>query len=105
MASKYAELTPIRPKPPFRVGLIGVTGYGYDHFKCLTDLVEQGRVEWGAVTIINPEEAKEQIETFESLGVPIYADYRQMLELEGRNLDWVCIPTGIGLQANGHRLP
>ena len=70
MASNYAELTPIKPKPPFRVGLIGVTGYGYDHFKCLTDLAEQGRVEWGAVTIINPEDAKEQIETFESLGVP-----------------------------------
>lgn len=96
MASKYAELTPIRPNPPFRVGLIGVTGYGYDYFKCLTDLVEQGRVEWGAVTIINPDEAKERIETFENLRVPIFADYRQMLELEGRNLDWVCIPTGIG---------
>ena len=96
MASNFAELTPIKPNPPFRVGLIGVTGYGHDYFKCLTDLAEQGRVEWGAVTIINPEDAKEQIETFENLGVPVFADYRQMLELEGRNLDWVCIPTGIG---------
>ena len=96
MASKHAEPTPIRPNPPFKVGLIGVTGYGYDYFKCLSKLVEQGRIEWGAVTIINPDEAREQIQIFESLGVPIYADYRQMLKMESRALDWVCIPTGIG---------
>ena len=97
MASNFAELAQNKSSPPVRVGLIGVTGYGRDYFKCLTDLAEQGRVEWGAATIINPEDAKEQIETFENLGVPVFADYRQMLELEGRNLDWVCIPTGIGL--------
>jgi len=96
MASKYAEPTPIRPNPPLKVGLIGVTGYGYDYFKCLSELVRQGRVRWGAVTIINPDEAKEQVRVFQGLGVPIYADYRKMLEKEARSLDWVCIPTGIG---------
>lgn len=96
MASTFPEPTPIRPNPPFKVGLIGVTGYGYDYFKCLSELVRQGRIEWGAVTIINPDEAKDQVKAFQDLGVPIYADYRQMLEKERRALDWVCIPTGIG---------
>ncbi len=88
--------TPFRPKPPYRVGLIGVTGYALAYFECLSSLVESGRAKWGAVTIINPLEAVDQVEQLKRLGVPIYDDYREMLESEKRNLDWVCVPTGIG---------
>ena len=88
--------TPIRPKPPFRVGLIGVTGYAHAYFDCLNALAKQGRVTLRAVTIINPQDAVEQIATLNKLGVPIYEDYRAMLDAEKLNLDWVCIPTGIG---------
>ena len=96
MISENTKPTPIRPKPPYRVGLIGVTGYAHDYFRSLNALVAQGRIVWGAVTIINPDEAKEQIAILDALGVPIYRDYQLMLESEKCALDWVCIPTGIG---------
>ena len=79
-----------------RIGLIGVTGYGASYVESLTKLVEEGRIQWAAVTIINPEEAKAQMDYFEKLGVPIYSDYLEMLDVEEPNLDLVCIPTGIG---------
>ena len=84
-----------RQNPPLRVGLIGVTGYAYAYYEELTSLVENGMVQWGAVTIINRDVAAEQVAFFESAGVPIYADYRQMLEAEKGKLDWVCAPTAI----------
>ena len=80
---------------PIRVGLIGVTGYAYSYFGELVKLVDKGWLAWGAVTIINPEDAKDQISFFNSINVPIYDDYREMLEKEDGNLDWVCIPTAI----------
>lgn len=80
---------------PIRVGLIGVTGYAYSYLGELKKLVEKGWVAWGAVTIINPEDAEEQIAFFRSLNVPIYDDYRDMLEKEHERLDWMCIPTAI----------
>ncbi|MBD5777895.1 Gfo/Idh/MocA family oxidoreductase [Pelagicoccus sp. NFK12] len=84
------------PRGPVRVGLVGVTGYGSAYFEALTRLVDLGRVAWGAVTIINPEETAEQIKFFEERSVPVFGDYLEMLE-EGKGLiDWVCIPTGIG---------
>lgn len=78
------------------MGLIGVTGYGQAYYEGLSKLVEEGRSAWAAVTIINPEEAVEQVNYFKRLGVPIYADYREMLAKEKDNMDWVGIPTGIG---------
>jgi len=92
----HPPATPIFPKPPYRVGLIGVTGYGHAYFESLNALAEKGIVKWTAATIINPEEAVEQIQILNKQGVPIYGQYREMLEKEKRNLDWVCIPTGIG---------
>jgi predicted dehydrogenase len=80
---------------PLCVGLIGVTGYAYAYFEELTKLVEKGLVVWGAVTIINPEQAAEQVAFFKSIDVPIYDDYREMLEKEDGKLNWVCIPTAI----------
>lgn len=96
MTSDISIPTPIRPERPFRVGLIGVTGYAHAYYECLSALVADGRAKWAAVTIINPEEAVDQVATLKELGVPIYSDYRSMLEGEKHSLDWVCIPTGIG---------
>lgn len=86
-------------KPPVRVGLIGVTGYALAYFEGLTKLVQKGLVEWGAVTIINREEATEQVTFFETAGIPIYASYTDMLRERGAELDWVCVPTAIGWHA------
>jgi len=82
-------------KPPLRVGLIGVTGYAYAYYEELTILVRDGMVQWGAVTIINQDDAPEQVAFFKSAGVPIYNDYRKMLEEQEGKLDWVCVPTAI----------
>jgi predicted dehydrogenase len=83
-------------RAPLRVGLVGVTGYGLAYFEGLTKLVQEGLVRWGAVTIINRDQAREQVAYFESHGIPIYDDYREMLDREGDRLDWMCIPTAIG---------
>lgn len=80
---------------PLRVGLIGVTGYALAYYEELNKLLEQGLVEWGAVTIINEQDAPDQVAFFKSAGVPIYDDYAQMLEHEAENLDWLCVPTAI----------
>ena len=76
MTADLSVPTPIRPKPPFRVGLIGVTGYALAYFDCLGALVADGRVQWAAVTIINPDEAVNQVAKLKELGIPIYSDYR-----------------------------
>lgn len=81
---------------PLTVGLIGVTGYGESYYRAMQRLVREGRIRWGAVTIINPEEAPEQVDYLKSEGVPIYQDYLEMLDEEKDSLDWVGIPTGIG---------
>jgi len=78
------------------VGLIGVTGYALAYFDCLSALVADGRIQWAAVTIINPDQAVDQVAKLKELGVPIYSDYGEMLNREKRSMDWVCIPTGIG---------
>lgn len=83
------------PGRPIRVGLIGVTGYGHSYYEEILKLLDRGLVSWGAVTIINPEEASEQVSYFKSHNIPIYDDYREMLSREGERLDWLCIPTAI----------
>ncbi|MDQ8187667.1 Gfo/Idh/MocA family oxidoreductase [Pelagicoccus sp. SDUM812002] len=84
------------PPNPVRVGLVGVTGYGSAYLDALKRLVDMGRVKWGAVTIINPEETAEEIAFFKERSVPVYANYLEMLEKAKDRIDWVCIPTGIG---------
>lgn len=81
---------------PLRVGLVGVTGYAQAYCEGLQMLAEGGEVEWAAVTIVNRSEASRQVDFFESEGVPIYDDFQTMLDCEENNLDWVCLPTGIG---------
>lgn len=96
MIDDKTSFFPHRPQAPVRVGLVGVTGYGSAYFEALTRLVELGRVAWGAVTIINPDETEEQIKFFEERSVPIFGDYLEMLDKGKGLIDWVCIPTGIG---------
>ena len=91
-AAKTAKMDPA----PLRVGLIGVTGYAHAYFNEINKLIEAGQVQWGAVTIINREEAPDQVSFLEAAKVPIYDDYRDMLERENGNLDWLCVPTAIG---------
>ena len=83
-------------KPPLRVGLVGVTGYAYAYFEEINKLVREGKAAWAAVTIINREAAPEQVAFFESAGIPIYDDYRDMFAAQAGQLDWVCLPTAIG---------
>jgi predicted dehydrogenase len=80
---------------PLRVGLVGVTGYAFAYFEEINKLADEGLVEWGAVTIINQQDAPEQVAYFKAAKVPIYDDYLKMLDGESGNLDWVCVPTAI----------
>lgn len=96
MIDDNTSLSSQAPQQPLRVGLVGVTGYGSAYIEALNRLVALGRVAWGAVTIINPEEAVEQVRFFEEQSVPIFGDYLEMLEKCEGLIDWVCIPTGIG---------
>lgn len=79
-----------------RVGLVGVTGWGASHLKSIQMLVDGGLAEWGAVTIVNPQEAEEAVSRFRESRVPIYSDFNDMLAQEAGRLDWVSIPTGHG---------
>ncbi|MCH6258714.1 Gfo/Idh/MocA family oxidoreductase [Puniceicoccaceae bacterium K14] len=88
--------TPLFSDTPFRVALVGVTGYGASYLESLTRLVDSGRVEWAAVTIVNPESAADAVAFFEKRSVPIYDDYLDMIEKESGKIDWICIPTAIG---------
>ncbi len=79
-----------------RVALVGVTGYGESYLQSLTRLVDDGRVTWAAVTIVNPEAAADAVAFFERESVPIYDDYLEMIDKEAGKIDWICIPTAIG---------
>lgn len=91
--------TPTGARRPIRIALIGVTGYALAYFEDLHKLVEAGRAQWAAATVINPEQAPEQMRFFKDHKVPVYSDYREMLDRENANIDWVCIPTAIGWHA------
>lgn len=80
---------------PLRVALIGVTGFGNAHFRSLQQLESEGLVKIAAATIINREEAAEQLAALEGSGCRIYADYQEMLDAERGNIDLCSIPTGI----------
>ena len=78
-----------------RIGLIGVSGYGYNHFERIIRLVRLGVAEFSAAVVINPEEAAAQIGQLRECGARIYSSADAMFaELRGK-LDLVCIPTGI----------
>ena len=78
-----------------RIGLIGVSGYGYNHFERIIRLVRLGVAEFSAAVVINPEEAAAQIGQLREFGTRIYSSADAMFaELRGK-LDLVCIPTGI----------
>lgn len=87
---------PVPLDEPIRVGLVGVTGYALAYMESLQDLERQGRIEWGAVTIVNREVAVEQVRFFEERNIPIYEDFYQMIDTEGDRLEWICLPIGIG---------
>jgi predicted dehydrogenase len=92
---EHKEANSSRKSGPLRVGLVGVTGYALAYFEELNKLVDDGLVRWGAVTIINQDAAPDQVRFFKAAGVPIYDDYRTMLDEASGNLDWVCVPTAI----------
>lgn len=94
-ASEFSAQKAVNENAP-RVALIGVTGYGLAHFEEINKLVAKGRARWGAATVVNPEVAREQMAFFRERQIPVYGDYREMLDGERGRTDWVCIPTGIG---------
>ncbi len=93
--SEQTAVTSSQQPEPLRVGLVGVTGYALAYFEELNRLVEEGLVKWGAATIINQQDAPDQVAFLKAAGVPIYDDYRKMLDGEAGKLDWICVPTAI----------
>jgi len=80
-----------------RIALIGVTGYGRIHLDELKTLVNTRKAELTAATVINPEDAPEQMAWLRQTGAEIFPDYREMLHSFGNQLDLCCIPTAISM--------
>jgi predicted dehydrogenase len=80
-----------------RIALIGVTGYGRIHLDELKGLVSARKAELTAATVINPEDAPEQMAWLRQTGAEIFPDYREMLDRLGDQLDLCCIPTAISM--------
>jgi len=80
-----------------RIALIGVTGYGRIHLEELKTLVNSRKAELTAATVINPEDAPEQMDWLLQAGVEIFSDYQEMLHTYRNQLNLCCIPTAISM--------
>lgn len=93
------------PKPPVRVGIIGLGGYAGAHHDSLFKLEAQGHAR--LVCTCDPAadafaQLRETLE-FDRRGVRVFADYRAMLDACGAELDLLVVPTPIPLHAEMHR--
>ncbi len=80
-----------------RAALIGVTGYGRVHLHELKTLAEAGEVQVAAATVINPDDAPEQMAWLREHDVQIFDDYHSMLQTCRGEIDLCCIPTAIAM--------
>lgn len=83
------------PSSPFRVAIIGISGYGGTLLRALEALHSRGVLRIEAATVINEAHVLEKCAKLRSLGCRIYEDYREMFAAEAGRIDFCCIPTGI----------
>jgi len=84
---------------PLRAGIIGISGYGNEHYQALLHQVEKGEMQIAGATVVNRHETGEQCAKLESLGAEIFPDYQAMLARLRGKIDFCFIPTGTHLHA------
>jgi predicted dehydrogenase len=90
---------------PIRLAIIGMGGFAGEHHRVAHALEKQGECRVICACDPNPagfQEAMEQWE-FGARGIPVYADYTEMLDAHRNQLDMVTVPTPIPLHAPMHR--
>ena len=83
----------------YRFAIIGVTGFGKVHFDDMRTLTEEGKGKPVAATVVNPEEAPEQMAWLLEQGCEIFSDFKEMFRRFQAKIDLCFIPTGIAWHA------
>jgi len=88
-----------------RIGIIGTGGFAVSHHRAVQALEATG--ECRLVCTCDPDAAAREAARaqwdWDTRGVRVYSDYREMLAAEGDHLDVMTIPTPIPLHAEMHR--
>ena len=79
-----------------KIALIGVNGFGKNHFEHLSKLAAEEIFELSAAVVRSPDKVPNQLEKMNRMGTRIYSDSDSMFAAEKGKIDLVCIPTGIG---------
>lgn len=82
-----------------RVCIIGISGFGTQHYNDLIRESEAGRWTPVAATVINQDEEVEKCAKLREHGCKLYTDYHEMLANHGSEADLCMIPTGIHMHA------
>ncbi|MEM1212401.1 MAG: Gfo/Idh/MocA family oxidoreductase [Planctomycetota bacterium] len=100
MIESESPANPGRPaRPPLRLGVAGVNGYG----GLVLDAVEKlgatlrNPIETAAVFEAMPERATDRLEQLRGSGVRVYAEYRQMLDDPSLDAVWLPVPIHLHL--------
>jgi len=91
-------------KAPIRIGIIGMGGFAGAHHQTVARLEERGQAK--LMCTCDPHaanfEVAQQTWRLAQRGVPVYGDYRAMLEAHHADLELVVVPTPINLHAEMH---
>lgn len=89
---------------PVRVGIIGMGGFAGSHHNTVARLQERGLVRLVCACDPRPGDFAAEMHAwaFAQRGVRVFEDYRAMLEACHGDLDYVVVPTPIGLHAEMH---
>lgn len=78
-----------------KIAIIGVSGFGQNHFDNISQLADAGLVDLAAAVVRTPAKAALQLEKMRNFGTEIYPDAQSLFQAEKGKIDLVCIPTGI----------
>ncbi|MFW5871448.1 MAG: Gfo/Idh/MocA family protein [Verrucomicrobiota bacterium] len=80
-----------------RTCIIGVSGYGHQHYSLMLQAHAEGKVDVAGATIINQADEAEKCARLQDLGCRIFKDYRKMLNELSGSAEFCMIPTGTPL--------
>ncbi|MBE7538662.1 MAG: Gfo/Idh/MocA family oxidoreductase [Opitutaceae bacterium] len=86
-------------RAPFKVAIVGISGYGRIHLQLAREAVEQGLMNLVAAVVINRAEVSEEAEMLERNGTRLHATFEEMVSREAGRIDLCLIPTGIAWHA------
>jgi predicted dehydrogenase len=91
-------------KAPIRIGIIGMGGFAGAHHQTVARLEERGQAKLICTCDPHPDRfaVAQQSWRLVQRGVPVYSDYRAMLDAHHADLDLVVVPTPINLHAEMH---